>query len=183
MIRIISLARTVLFAALALALLAACGSLNGTGTATVAASPAPATDTPQPTPTSTETVSQLNIYLIAVGDNGESGKKIGCNDSVVPVEITVVPTSQPLTVALNKLLAVEGREYEESGLYNALYQSDLSLEQVSLQDGEAIVYLTGTYQIGGVCDEPRVKAQLQETVLQFPEVQNATIYINGEPLE
>jgi hypothetical protein len=35
---------------------------------------------------------RANIYLIAIGDNGLSGKKIGCNDSVVPVEIEIEPT-------------------------------------------------------------------------------------------
>jgi len=41
----------------------------------------------------------------------------------------------------------------------------------------------GSYQIGGVCDEPRVQAQLERTVLQFAAVRQAVIFINGTRLE
>jgi hypothetical protein len=37
--------------------------------------------------------------------------------------------------------------------------------------------------LGGVCDNPRVEAQLVETAMQFPGVMEAAITINGTPLE
>jgi len=37
--------------------------------------------------------------------------------------------------------------------------------------------------VGGVCDEPRVQAQLRETALQFSTVDSVSIFINGIQLE
>jgi hypothetical protein len=36
--------------------------------------------------------------------------------------------------------------------------------------------------MGGECDTPRVRAQLEQTILQFPTVTEADIFINGKPL-
>ncbi|MCZ7671824.1 MAG: hypothetical protein M5U34_34180 [Chloroflexi bacterium] len=51
------------------------------------------------------------IFLIALEDNGQSGQMIGCNDSVVPVEIAIEPTHAPLTAALEQLLHPESEYY------------------------------------------------------------------------
>jgi spore germination protein GerM len=142
-----------------------------------------APSTPTPTPSSTDLFTRTNIYLIAIGDAGESGKEIGCEDSVIPVEVEIEPTIAPLTAALRKLLGIKDREYGESGLYNALYQSNLTLEDVTIVDGEATIELSGTLTVGGVCDEPRVRAQLRETALQYATVDRVSILVDGTPLE
>ncbi len=126
---------------------------------------------------------RTNIYLIAIGDDGRSGKEIGCDDSVVPVEVQIEPTIAPLTAALNKLLSIGTREYGMSGYYNALYQSDLALEGINIKNREAIIRLSGALTLGGVCDEPRVRAQLRQTALQYVTVDRVSIFINGTPLE
>jgi len=135
------------------------------------------------TATSGPSISRTQIYLIAVGDDGQSGKEIGCNDSVVPVEIEIAPTIAPLTAALERLLSIETREYGQSGLYNALHRSDLSVEAINIVDGEASIALSGTLTLGGVCDNPRVKAQLSETALQYATVDRVSITVNGTPLD
>ena len=137
---------------------------------------------PTPTPGG-NLFTRTNIYLIAVGDEGQAGEAVGCGDSVVPVEVEIEPTIAPLTAALNELLAIGTREYGMTGLYNALYQSDLTLEDVEIVNREAIIELTGTLNLGGVCDEPRVRAQLRKTALQYSTVQQVSIFINGTPLE
>lgn len=129
------------------------------------------------------TVDRVNLYFIALEDNGRSGKKIGCNDSVVPVEIQIVPTRAPLTAALEQLFAVHSQYYGESGLYNALYQSSLHVDSAAVQQGRATIYLSGTFQLGGVCDDPRFAAQIEETALQFPTVGEVVVFINGRRLE
>jgi hypothetical protein len=126
---------------------------------------------------------RTNIYLIAVGDEGESGTEIGCGDSVIPVEVPIEPTIAPLTAGLEALLAIDSEMYGQSGLYNALYRSDLTVESIDIVDREAVVELSGTLEIGGVCDAPRVRAQLKETALQFSTVDSVSISINGDPLE
>ncbi|MFW6135432.1 MAG: GerMN domain-containing protein [Chloroflexota bacterium] len=141
------------------------------------------TQVPTPTPSSTRLLTRTNVYLIAVGDAGESGDEIGCDDSLLPVEVEIEPTQAPLTAALNRLLTIEGREYGEVELYNALYQSDLVLDSVTIDDGEAVIRLSGTLTLGGVCDEPRVRAQLRATALQYRTVDRVSIFIDGTPLD
>ncbi len=142
---------------------------------------------PTPTPTSTELASQgldrVKIYLIAIGDNNVSGQLIGCGDSLVPVEVPIAPTPGVLRAALKELFKLEGQQYYgQSGLYNALYQSELDIADVAVIGGEARIFLTGTVKLGGECDNPRVEEQLKALALQFSTVERVSIYINGKPL-
>ena len=125
---------------------------------------------------------RVNIYLIAVDDNGQSGPKIGCNDSVIRVIQAIPPTTAPLTGALERLLSLNDQFFGESGLYNALYQSDLQVENVVVQNGKATIRLTGQLRLGGVCDNPRVEAQIKQTALQFSSVTAVDVFVNGRPL-
>ena len=137
----------------------------------------------QPAPTSpAPTQNKVKIFLIAVGDNGKSGALIGCGDSAVPVQVDITPTAGVLKAALVALLSVKNQNYGQSGLYDALYQSTLQVESVSIASGKASVYLSGTLKMGGECDNSRIQAQLEKTVLQFPTVTEAAIFINGKPL-
>jgi hypothetical protein len=133
----------------------------------------PATDGPQ----------FVKIYLIAIDDNGQSGQLIGCGDSGVAVDVEIQPTQEVLRASLEKLLSTKDQFYGQSGLYNALYQSDLQIDSISLQDGTAVIDLAGTIILGGVCDNPRAEAQLESTVLQFSTVQEVSIFVNGRPLQ
>lgn len=126
---------------------------------------------------------QVKIFLIAVDDNGHSGKQIGCGDSVVPVMVPIPQTEGILKAALEALLAVRTQFYGESGLYNALYQSDLQLESATIKQGVAQIWLTGMLALGGECDSPRVEAQLIETAMQFSTVKTVDVYLNGNPLQ
>ena len=123
------------------------------------------------------------IYLIALEDKGASGKLIGCDDSVVPVEIMVDPGVDPLRAALETLLGLKDPYYGQSGLYNALYQSDLQVEKIEIEPNELKVELVGTVLLGGTCDSPRFAAQLTETVAQFAEGRQVKIEINDESLD
>ena len=142
---------------------------------------------PTPIPPTADPASQglerVKIYLVAIGDNGVSGKLIGCGDSLVPMEVTIAPTLGVLRAALNELFKLEGQQYYgQSGLYNALYQSDLAIADVAVIGSEARIFLTGTMMLGGVCDNPRFEEQLKALALQFNTVERVSIYINGEPL-
>ena len=107
---------------------------------------------------------------------------IGCGDSVIPVEVQFAPTAAPLTAALNALFSNRQQYYGESGLYSALYASTLQVSAVNIVNGEAIISLTGTLQLGGACDSPRVQAQIEQTALQFSTVDRVSIFLNGTPL-
>jgi hypothetical protein len=128
-------------------------------------------------------ITKVKVFLIAIEDNGKSGKKVGAGDSAVPVEVTVEPTNAPLTAALNKLFSMKDKNYGQSGLYNALYQSSLKLESVTIKDGKAEIRLSGNLKLGGVLDNPRVKAQIEETALQFSTVNKVSVYLKDKTLD
>lgn len=138
---------------------------------------APSPDRNEDTETTT-----VNIYLIALEDGGEMGDEIGCGDSIVPVERTVVKTEDSLEAAIRQLLLVTNRD-PSSGYYNALHSSDLELISADIENGIATINLEGEIQVGGVCDNPRIQEQLKRTVLQFQEINEAVININGQSLE
>jgi hypothetical protein len=129
-------------------------------------------------------IDRVKIFMVALEDKGQSGPEIGCGDSLVAVDREVAPTKAPLTAAMNELLSVNDQYYGQSGFYNSLYQSDLQIENITIDEqGLASIYLTGTYTLGGVCDGPRFEAQLVETARQFSTVKEVSIFINGKPLK
>jgi spore germination protein GerM len=127
-------------------------------------------------------VQEVKVFLIAVDDAGRSGKKIGCDDSVVAVTRALRPTRTPLKAALKELLRIPRSYGSEPELYNALHQSELRLESVSIRRDVARLNFAGRLVTGGVCDSPRVQAQIEETALQFPTVKQVKVFINGTPL-
>lgn len=126
---------------------------------------------------------EVAIGLIAVDDGGVQGRMIGCNDSVVLVPRTVPYSRGTLRAALEELLSLVEANEPSTEFYNALYQSNLVIENVAIEDSIATIELTGDILVGGVCDEPRVEAQLRETALQFSTVEAVEIFINGESIE
>jgi hypothetical protein len=125
----------------------------------------------------------VKVFMLALEDNGKSGKKIGCNDSVIAVERAVPRTTAPLGAAIRELLSIRDRMYGQSGLYNALSQSSLKVDTVGLTNGVAEIRLSGPFKTGGACDNPRIEAQIKETALQFPTVKTVQVFINDAPLD
>jgi hypothetical protein len=64
---------------------------------------------------------------------------------------------------------VQDESYGQSGLYNSLYQSALSVDSVTLNGGK------GNVLIGDVRDEPRFVEQIRQTVRAVDGVSSATI--------
>lgn len=122
------------------------------------------------------------LYLIALEAGGEEGESIGCGDALVPVEVELDPSLPPLEAALSALLAIDEEFYGQSGLYNALYQSDLTVAGIQMEPDRTIIALEGDLVLGGTCDSPRIRAQLEQTALQFDDVPGVEFLINGEPL-
>ncbi len=146
-------------------------------------SPPPATIPTTLAPTSAG-IDRVSIYLVAEQDNGKAGDLIGCGDSIIAVERQIAPTQAPLTAALEELLSLADKYYGESGLYNALYQSKLTVGDITIDpNGKTMIYLEGTLLSGGMCDDPRIIAQLTYTAKQFSTVKDAAIYINGTLIE
>ncbi|MDQ6673168.1 MAG: DUF4232 domain-containing protein [Chloroflexota bacterium] len=123
-------------------------------------------------------VDAVQIGLVVL-DHGD----IGCGDDVRLVTRQVAPTRAPLRTALTELLGVDQQVDPDSHLYTALYQSHLDIESLNItSDGTAVIRLAGALQLGGVCDGPRVEAQLRRTALQFSTVHEVQVWLNGRPL-
>jgi LysM repeat protein len=119
------------------------------------------------------------IHLISLNDGGP----LGCGDTVVPVTQEIAATRAVLRATLERLLSIKSQYYGESGLYNALYQSQLTLDDVRIDNRIATIRLSGQIVLGGVCDTPRVQAQLEQAALQFSTVDQVQIFINGVRLQ
>jgi LysM repeat protein len=121
---------------------------------------------------------RVNIHLISIGDGD-----LGCNDRLVVVSREIEETRAPTMNALRELFNVTEEEVDQMGLYNSLGGSDLTIESSSIDNGHMMLYLAGDFVIGGVCDTPRVEAQIVETATQYRNVDTVDIFINGEPLD
>ncbi len=119
------------------------------------------------------------IHLISLDDGGP----LGCGDTLVPVVQEIPATRAVLRATLERLLSIRTQYYGESGLYNALYQSSLQLEDVRIDHRVATIWLSGQVVMGGVCDAPRIQAQLEQAALQFSTVDQVQIYVNGNRLQ
>ncbi|RYG71149.1 hypothetical protein EON80_05685 [bacterium] len=125
---------------------------------------------------------KVKIYLIAVGDNGKMGCKIGCDDSLVPVTEKIAATSAPLTAAINKLLNTPKTYAPNPKLSNYWLGPDLKLKSVSVKNGLATIRFSGNVAVAGVCDEPRIKEQIEAIARQFPTVKRVKVFVGNQTL-
>ena len=150
--------------------LSGCG-LPSTSTPTTTAPPDPGTGDLQ----------TVTVYMLALEDEGKSGQAVGCGDSAVPVEMQIPAGQEPLQAALEALFSIRQSQYDR--YYNALYQSSLQVERIEVDTQQVKVFLTGSLISGGVCDDPRILAQLDQTVRKAAGVAEGAIFINDRPLE
>ncbi len=126
---------------------------------------------------------RVKLFFIALNDNGRSGKAVGCGDSVVFRERDIPKTESVLKDTLTMLFSAKQQYYGTSRLYNALFQSDLRVTGISAHDGVFTVDLAGKLVLTGVCEDARIKAQIMETIMQFPTVKQVNVFVNGVALE
>lgn len=146
-------------------------------------SPFQPTTTPGPTSTITDsptltwetssvliTGNSIVFYLTHLGTGGP----IGCGDSLVAIS-----TGKPRTGDIEKDIqqavdALFSIGQYSLGFYNATYPSSLRFSGVQIENGEAVVNLSGTYvRPEDACDASRYRAQVWTTIEQFPEIKRA----------
>lgn len=121
------------------------------------------------------------MYYVAVDDGGVRGVRFGCNDSLVPIRGIAAP-GDALTVALGRLLEAGMPVDSDAGLYDALAGSSLHFVSGYVSGATVVVNLNGYLRPGGVCDVPRIEAQLTHTVVAASGASRAEIYVNGRTL-
>ena len=124
----------------------------------------------------------IRIYLVAVGDDGKTGKKIGCGDSLVAVNRLITRTATPLAAAVAELLLTPQHSGGSPSLENFWKGRNLKVTSVSLVNGTATIRLSGEVFVAGVCDEPRIQSQIEATARQFPKVRRVRVFIGKRTL-
>ncbi len=125
------------------------------------------------------------VYAIAPDDNGASGVPVGCGDSGVVIMLSGSAGSRVqdnVRGSLEALFALGSASIGQSGLVNALADSDLTVQNVTFDGSEAGVDLTGRLALVGTCGDARMEAQLVLTVFQYAQVETALIRLNGANL-
>ena len=127
----------------------------------------------------------VQLFLIALEDGGRRGPEIGCGDSLVPISRSVRRHPSVAGAALDALISLDRHISTDAHgqLYNALSRSSLHIDRVEVVGDTASVYLTGQLQLGGMCDTPRVKAQLQRTLVSAVAADHVIVYLGGASLD
>ena len=120
---------------------------------------------------------------MAVGDDGKTGKKIGCGDSLIAVTRTINKTAAPLTAAIRELLQTpQHPDGSSPNLENFWKGRNLKVRSVAIVNGTATIRLSGELSVAGVCDEPRIESQIDATARQFPTVKRLKVFIGNQTL-
>lgn len=106
-----------------------------------------------------------------------------CGDRVLAIPYAVPEGEDPLRTAVEALLRPDNGPARRAGLYNALASSSLTIERLEVHRGTAMLDLAGELRTIDSCDRERVTGQLNATLLQYREIVNVRITVNGIPLE
>jgi hypothetical protein len=129
-----------------------------------------------------ETGQTIKIYLVAVADDGKSGRKIGCGDSLVAITRSVKKTVAPLIAAIRELLITPEQTEGARRLENFWKGRNLRVQSISVRNKTATIQLSGELFVAGVCDAPRIQGQIEETARQFPSVKKVKVFIGKRTL-
>jgi spore germination protein GerM len=124
---------------------------------------------------------EVKVYLVALNDAGKSGKKIGCDDSLVAVTRTIKATATPLKAALDELIASSSENNGQLGNY--VFGPNLKVKSVSISKGTATIRFSGAISVAGICDEPRITEQIEATAKQFPTVKRVKVFVGNQTLK
>jgi spore germination protein GerM len=123
---------------------------------------------------------EVKVYLVALNDAGKSGKKIGCDDSLVAVTKTIKATATPLKAALEELIATSGENNGQLGNY--VFGPNLKVKSAIISKGTATIRFSGKISVAGICDEPRIVEQIEATAKQFPTVKKVKVFVGKQTL-
>lgn len=158
-----------------------------TPTLTPTSSPSP---TPSPTLTPTTSAptgpqdTAAGSYILKYLILQNSGGPVACGDNLIGVSTGQVSTGkakEDIKLALNSLFST-GVKYSGE-LYNPLFQSKLRVASVEFDGGqrdEVNIVLIGTFvKPKEACDKLRYRAQVWQTVRQFPGIRRANIRLDN----
>lgn len=103
-----------------------------------------------------------------------------CNQ-VFPVIHGVRETLEPTRYALEELFVGPTREEKLQG-YSSLLPQNVKIQSIVIQNGTASLDLSPEVEnyIGGSCTVSTIRSQINQTLLQFPGVNQVTLSVNGK---
>jgi hypothetical protein len=140
-------------------------------------------ETPPPAPPLPPKEHPVSVILIAQMPKDGNAKDIGCGNTTKAMVRKSTFTGDPVQDALEVLFALTKAGYENGELYNALYQSDLKVQSVHKSGGVVTVKLSGTLKMSGECDIPRIKAQIEETIMAASKTKKIKVFVNNKNLD
>jgi LysM repeat protein len=153
---------------------------TGPGSPQPPAGPRPPAEIPPSARPPAPDFTRTQVFFIALANTGP-GWSAGCGGNAAPATVYLTPATEAvLRGSLEYLLSLRDPYYRNTGLYNALFRSRLTLSNLSLENGVATIRLSGQLATSGACDSARIQAQLEQTALQFSTVNQVVIFINGE---
>jgi hypothetical protein len=150
--------------------LAACGQQPAYDTSSPSSSSAPVASTISSAPGTVD----VKLGYVVSGDDGKLGTKIGCGDSLVLLDCSVPVHGSAVESAITALLdettdlVAAGKCRLAAGsaaesYMNPIGTKNLSVTSVNVVGNAAVVALAGQLTIAGVCESPRLTAQVEET--------------------
>ncbi len=141
------------------------------------------------------------LYYIDIGkyeEDLDNKNTIGCGDGLLPHEISIDEAyggtkSDATLFALERLFKNSVFEEAKSAASttpgsfgkspnNVLAASKLTVESIKEVPGEYEVKIVGKLPLGGVCDDPRAQAMIENTIEQFFLPDSVEIFLNDKPL-
>ena len=121
----------------------------------------------------------FKVYLIAYEGVQADGEKIGCSDTLVSVDLIVPIIGTTVETALSSLLVYPNK----NRFNNPLLYSNIKFQSITMEGTHALVKLNGKLNIKGVCDHPKILAQLERTVLQFNKIESVEFVVDEKDLK
>lgn len=109
--------------------------------------------------------------------------EFGCESLLVPVRREVTKTQSDLAEALVQLITIKETAYFDQGIRNAVAPSapKIRLTNIHYEGKTRVIDFDGQFISAGTCDDPRIKAQIEETVKLYAT--DYQIRINGKESE
>jgi spore germination protein GerM len=156
-------------------LLALAGGLAAYGVAEKRANPVP-----EPVATTTPAKPEMTTLRVFFGNRSTDPGSLYC-ERAYPALREVAKTDAPARAALLELLAGPTEAEKAQGFVTSINQG-VTLKSLVIEEGVASADFSARLGegVGGSCWVSAIRAQITETLKQFPSVENVLISIEGE---
>jgi len=119
----------------------------------------------------------IHIWVGSFEDYKEEGIPYGCGSYLLPVNTGITHSSETvedLRLALEALLSPD-LNHPEAQTEDWLKELELSVEEITIDEGEAVVTLDGKLLGIGSCGDAIMEGQILYTVFQFEDIENIKV--------